>query len=272
MKSKFFILIFIFLQNVIIYSQVIGTNYYGRGGLGHIEFISDSICTVSFVGDLPSYPLIDTAYYYRNGDTILISTKIKDRYEIRTYDTQPKFNCNDYAIIQDFSKMKSKKNAITSNEIISFDTTTNELYFGQYDYEFYSSWHSILYYKGYHRLCMYSCYISSKYYNIVKLMELETDQTIFLNEFPLIIKRNKLKPLSSKEIECMKFRSDNGFNFPVMKKSKGLKNYKTLYIKDIAFEGIPTSICMPESTMIMTGEKDNFKIRKFKIKPKYNPD
>ena len=61
-----------------------------------------------FLSNSVKEPLIDTAYYHRNGDTIFISTKIKDRYEIRTYDTQPKFNCNDYAILKNILECKEK--------------------------------------------------------------------------------------------------------------------------------------------------------------------
>ena len=106
MKIKFYIFIYIVLQNITINCQDLGSHYYGKGGLGHLEFISDSLCTISFFSNSVKEPLIDTAYYHRNGDTIFISTKIKNRYEIRTYDTQPKFNCNVYAILKNIFRMQ----------------------------------------------------------------------------------------------------------------------------------------------------------------------
>ena len=274
MKIKFFILIFIVLQNITINCQDLGSHYYGKGGLGHLEFISDSLCAISFLSNSLKEPFIDTAYYHRNGDTIFISTQIKDRYEIRTYDTQPKFNCNDYAIIQPYTTMRNRKYIIYAHYIIPYDTTTNELYLEKGNFHINVNWHPILYYKGYHRLCFYCCYshLSSMHYNIVKLMEFETDQSLFINEFPLIIKRNRLVPISSKYVANTKFYNDNGFYFSIMRSCKELKNYKTLFIGDIAFEGIPASVCRPSNRILMTGDHGNFKIKKFKIKPKYNPD
>ncbi len=169
--------------------------------------------------------------------------------------------------------MRNRKYSIYVDYIIPYDTTTNELYFRKYMLTDYPYWHSILYYKGYHRLNFNCCqyYLSSMQYNIVKLMEFETDQSIFMNEFPLIIKRKRLVPISSNYVNKA-FWNDNGFYFPVMKSCKKQKNYKTLFIDDIALEGIPTSICRPVKKMLMTGDHDNFKIKKFKIKKKYNPN
>jgi len=272
MKIKLYIFIFIVLQNITINCQDLGSHYYGKGGLGHLEFISDSLCTISFLSNSLKEPLIDTAYYHRNGDTIFISTKIKSRYEIKTYDKPPKFNCNDYAIIKNIFRMQGEKIKIFFELAIPFDTITNELYFEKGKEDFYIYKHPILYYKGYHRLCFHFLFLSSRNYNIIKLMNLETNQSLFLNEFPLIIKHNKLKPPSKKYIANWIFWRDNGLFFPKMIVSKKQRGYKTIYIKDIALEGIPTSVCLPENEVIMQGENGYYKKKKFKIKPKYNPD
>jgi len=272
MKIKLYIFIFIVLQNITINCQDLGSHYYGKGGLGHLEFISDSLCAISFLSNSVKEPLIDTAYYHRNGDTIFISTKIKDRYEIRTYDTQPKFNCNDYAILKNIFRMQGEKFKIFFELAIPFDTTTNELYFEKGKQDFYIYTHPILYYKGYHRLCFHYLHLSSINYNIIKLMNLETDQSLFMNEFPLIIKHNKLIPLSNKYIANWIFWRDNGFFFPKMTISKKQRNYKTIYIKDIALKDIPTSVCLPENEVILFDENGYYKKKKFKINPKYNPD
>jgi hypothetical protein len=54
--------------------------------------------------------------------------------------------------------------------------------------------------------------------------------------------------------------------------SKKQRNYKTIYIEDIALEGIPTSVCLPENEVILFDENGYYKKKKFKINPKYNPD
>ena len=168
--------------------------------------------------------------------------------------------------------MQGEKIKIFFELAIPFDTITNELYFEKGKEDFYIYKHPILYYKGYHRLCFHFLFLSSRNYNIIKLMNLETNQSLFLNEFPLIIKHNKLKPPSKKYIANWIFWRDNGLFFPKMIVSKKQRGYKTIYIKDIALEGIPTSVCLPENEVIMQGENGYYKKNKFKIKPKYNPD
>jgi hypothetical protein len=66
---------------------------------------------------------------------------------------------------------------------------------------------------------------------------------IFLDDFPLLIKGNKLIPIDKKKNEeCF---INNGFYFPIIKKSKKEKNFKTIPAWTIGLQGLSCGKCVP---------------------------
>jgi len=102
--------------------------YYGKNGFGKFEFINDSVCTVSFT-DIPGWPrlhITDTCSFIQKNDTIFISTKVKNRFEVTIRDSVPKVNGCKQILLKVYEK-RNNNFTLTSEYLdgIQLDTLLN---------------------------------------------------------------------------------------------------------------------------------------------------
>ncbi len=231
MTNKIFFLLLISVFSIKIYSQA----YYGKNNFGKFQFLNDSVCTVSFT-DVPGWPrihIIDTCNYIRKNDTIFISTKIRNKFEIVKSDTPFNLSGNEPILLKVYKK--KKKNYFLETEYlygVKLDTSSKSVTISN-TYLEKGDLVVLYFYASYSRFEMK---YSSSEYLLIKLNELETFQTTFFDSFPIIIKRNKLIPLDGqKQHQCW---VENGFYFPTMKFSRNEKNYHGIFYNKIGIKGL----------------------------------
>lgn len=234
---EFLLVIVMFLNFNTLRSQT----YYGKNDLGKLEFINDSICELNFYHYIFAYsPLTNYCKYYKNGDTIFISSEYSSLYSIQIADSflhsekllpiigkiYRKNNKGEYKMQGELiTKLDTTENSIIINNVFTHDLCNSIFVFYMYD-------------------CLYDvrCFISDsiknnsshrvnfKFYLYYKTGE------IYLSDFPLLIKGNKLVPIDEdKQFKCW---IENGFYFPTMVKSKKNKKHNTINYCFRALEGL----------------------------------
>lgn len=229
MKFNIIQSIFIILLSI---NSLNAQTYYGKKDFGKIEFVKDSVCTVSFAGE-GLYNIIDTCYYRKNGDTLFLSSKLKTRYEVQLNNKEQPIGQGFPTLIKVYWKT-GKKYELMFEYLSIYDTVNNQIVFNN-DFPILDN--TILVISGgyyYNRMIWKNK--ESRYFTIKKV-KYSGLQHVFLDNFPLLIKVNKLIPID----ETKNFQSwvDNGFYFPVMKKSKKEKEYKTIGYWSIGLRGLP---------------------------------
>jgi len=230
MKSFFYIFFFL---TITLQAQV----FYGKKQFGKLEILNDSICTVSFIliPNLVPDNFIDTCRYTQSNDTVFISSKIPNKFKIIPTDEIVSLKHTTTGLLKVYMEEKNNRFSLLDERMegVAFDTVSNQVILNTkmlfdllsinntFNYKllfvFYSS------YYGYLKFSLKN--IKSKYL-LVKINKNDIHQSLFFNSFPIIIKRNKLIPIDvEKQEKCW---LDNGFYFPVMKKNKRVKKYKTI--------------------------------------------
>ena len=235
------ILLLVVLSSVFhsnIYSQV----YYGKKKLGKFEIINDSICTVSFIkipGTGRLY-VIDTCSYIKAGDTIFISTKVRNKFEIIPYDKPIPTRFGLTVSIKVYFKKNNRlvfKSETVQGKEFALDTINNQLLFRKRYVSLFDG-NILIFYTdmyGYTRLRLDNSYPFNEYV-LIKFNGMNMNQSVFFDSFPLVIRKNKIIPIDkTKQEECW---VDNGFYFPKMKKSSKNKDYNGISWNEIGISGL----------------------------------
>lgn len=209
--------------------------YYGKKGFGKFELINDSICTVSFT-DIPGWPLyhiVDTCSYDKKNDTIYITTKVKNRFEVIQSDSAIKITRSEPILLKVYKKINN--NYILTSEYlhgIQLDTSQNlavisNIHFSKGDI-------FVFYYFGcYTRLKLNTSY---QKYLIIKFNDIGLKQVTYFDSFPIVVRKNRIVPIKgTKQNQCW---IENGFYFPKMKYSKQEKEYYGIPFNRIGIMGL----------------------------------
>ena len=222
MKKVFITIICAIFSNIVC-SQV----YYGKNNLGKLELINDSVYVASFYNE-NEIIFYDTGSYYKIGDTLFLNSEVKTPFILEEvsrgegYDIE-KEGGDIYHIIKFFAKTPENKGRYQMliecrGYSIFYDSIKNELQFSGYV----SSDEIIVIFDGW----MYKRFrpftykkngnVSCSNYKI-KIIDDKVDR-IYLDNFPLLIKKNKLVPIDKdKNEDCW---INNGFYFPTMVRKK----------------------------------------------------
>ena len=213
--KKVFILTICIIFSSIIFAQT----YNGKNDLGKLEIINDSIYVASFY-NYNEMKFYDTGTYHKIGDTLFLNSEVKLPFVLEEVSKEEGYETesgNDlYHVIKFFSKTQKMPNRyIMIHELagycIFYDSMNNELKC-QMPLD---DGNIVVIYDGiYKRFKVKGNY---KYYKI-KIMDDNKMDRIYLDNFPLLIKKNKLIPIDkNKNEDCW---VNNGFYFPTMVRRK----------------------------------------------------
>lgn len=237
MRHNLFFLIALVFQSAICTAQ----SFFGVNGLGHLEILNDSICTVRFITDHDVWGfslerLTDTCSFIKSGDTIFISTPKKQRFELAENcycDTTGKLPIIFYV----FSRESGKDNYQLCYEGICYACKNHLI-----DFTNYSNFHNgdivvVRYFTDYERFK----WIYGKGEFILRYI---WNDGCCLDNFPLLVKGNKLIPIDKEKNEqCW---IENGFYFPTMKKSSKKKFFDVIVKWSLGLRDLPNPY--PENT------------------------
>lgn len=208
---------------------LLGQKYYGQNGYGMLELIDDTTAITSFTGGLGIDFTIhkkEKCFIRKVKDTLFLSTFERWRYigyvdSAVCYDKNQcfpilykLFNYNHQYKKYDFLYEGIGWNDISTGYIYIQDV---DLFQGDY----------LIIIKKYNKYERIPLSYIENFDNPAILIStnLKFRGDLVFDEFPLLIKGNKLIPINyNKQIQCWK---ENGFVFPKMKKQNKLKSYKT---------------------------------------------
>jgi hypothetical protein len=209
--------------------------YYGKDLVGKLQIVNDSTSIITFISwmDIQS---VDSCYIRKHGDTIFLSTKARWRDKVSVYDkmqtaTNPWFPTVIKIYVYSFPK---KKYIYLGDNIGIYDSTKNSIVleenvFGRENY--------IIVYKLFFTYFRIRCSFDTDRNYLVLERNPEYSQGIVFDEFPLLIKKNRLIPIDrEKQAQCWLY---NGFLFPKMKISKKNKDYHIFNGHYIGLRNLP---------------------------------
>lgn len=236
--KKFVYLILLLSIKINVNSQSI---YYGQHNFGKIEIINDSLLQIDFL--YHEFYFKDTCYYSKKNDTIWIYSKVKERFTINVLDYKPYRDSVDLTPIilkvysNEYSKNHKYKLMYEYPEMYDFlnkEIIINDLILENeeiivldmfFDYERFK----INFTSSENKFVIIKC----------------NDYAIHIfNGFPLLIKNNRLIPISKEAQE--KCWMENGFYFPKMQRSKKTKKYKRIYRGRVGLYGLPQGYDFPQ--------------------------
>ena len=251
-----------FVTLITVFTHVDAQTYYGEKSFGRLQIINDSMGTVTFISYLASRS-VDDCSIRKHGDTVFLSTNAQWRYKVNVFDEEQT------AVIDRFGSViattrgidtlinfvnpriatvikiyrysfPDKKYEYLEDDIGIYDSITNSIILETN--AFYRGNYIIVYkdFSGYYRV---KCSFKKDVQYVV--LEKNPDDywyqgVLVFNEFPLLIKRNRLIPIDKeKQLDCW---LDNGFFFPKMKLSKKSKEYNVINGHYIGLRNLPTEI------------------------------
>lgn len=214
-------------------------SYYGKNNLGRFELVNDSVCTVSFLG-LPNWDIVDTCFYRKNKDTIFLSSIVKQQCNIEYNSYESPIGKGLPVLLKMYRKINHKYTLVGEVWDLVYDTLNNRIV-----------WNN-------HRDVPNKLIVIriGPYYDIRTEIKAQSNPTnrdrmpivinidyvpisnLYFDDFPLLLKRNKLIPLDKTKNETCWI--ENGFYFPVMKKSKKVKKYRAITYWSKGLRGLPT--------------------------------
>ncbi len=238
MKKLIIFFIIVIVLHILSYSQV--QTYYGKKSFGQIQIINDTICTISFFYNY-GYA-IDTCFIRKSKDTIFISSKESWRCEINIYDeNQIETPIKDIIIVKQYNYSFSNRKYEYVGEYPGIYDTIKKMYIlrrGSF-----SRGNYLLVYKDISSYSRIKCTIDSCYNNYVGLKlnpQCLGNRMMIFNEFPLLVKGNKLVPIDKeKQAQCW---LDNGFLFPKMTISDKCKKYNVINANYIGLRNLSTEL------------------------------
>jgi hypothetical protein len=209
--------------------------YYGRNLFGRLQIINDSTGTITFISYLDTYS-IDSCYIHKQGDTVFLSTKAQWRHKVNVYDRiQTATNTWFSTVIKVYEySFPDKKYEYVGDFIGIYDSISKSIvveeiafYRGNY----------IIVYKDFFFYYRVKCSFGTDRNYLVLERNSNYSQGVVFNEFPLLIKGNRLIPIDKKkQAQCW---LDNGFLFPKMKISKKNKDYHIINGHYIGLRNLP---------------------------------
>lgn len=245
------IIIHFFSKTVLFCIFIVGTvesvaqTYYGNNMFGKIKLLNDSIATVCFF-HANTYNINDTCSITKRGDTVFFSSKVTWGYKVHLFEDSLSKENLDYLESAILYKMSYYS---------SYEWSPGKLYGAWYDKEYKMN-----------IMESYECFQENNLYIIVIADIFGTSERVafspeksgcyyhiglernpcyekykygvILNEFPFLDKGNRLVPINDiKQFQCW---IDNGFLFPVMKKSKNCeKKYSRQEVTKKGINNLP---------------------------------
>lgn len=230
-EKKLILLIVLTCMCCLCFGQV----YYGKDEFGKIEFVNDTIALIAFINTNGAINNCQV-YYYSNNDTIYLTTKIKEPFDIYFSKNQIPINIGGWCELTKlyfFSENILKlgiEGCYGYYDTISKITVFNDFLVKNNDI--------IVLQDGpyYVRLKIHTNNIEERYFAIRHNGD-SFDDVVFFNKFPLLKKRNSLIPINkSLNNQCW---VTNGFFFPKMKVSKKNRKFKTIPRWSKGLRGLP---------------------------------
>lgn len=237
--------IFLFLFFLLNDLEVIGQIYYGEKSFGQVQIINDSVCTISFLYGF--WYEIDTCFIRKSEDTIFISSKESWRCKVNIYNEDRIGTLGkdidvigDIIIVKQYDYSFPNKKYKYVGEYPGIYDSIKKTYIlrrGSFSWGNY-----LLVYKDIFFYFRIKCVIDSCYNNYVglELNPRKYNGKLIFNEFPLLVKGNKLVPIDKeKQAQCW---LDNGFLFPKMTISDKRKKYNVINANYIGLRNLPTEL------------------------------
>lgn len=227
----------IMLSVLLISNFVFSQTYYGKKNFGQFEIINDSVCTVSFLG-LPDWDIVDTCYYKRNNDTLFFSSNPKQQCKIEYNPYESTVGKGFPVLMKLYQKRQKKYELVGEIWDLTYDTLNKRIVWNEHRDD------NLLlvirigpYYDIRTKVKRQVIKISSD--KIPLIINVDYVPTcMYFDNFPLLIKGNKLVPIDKEKNEqCW---IENGFYFPKMKKSKKKKDYNTFAYWSKGLRGLPS--------------------------------
>jgi hypothetical protein len=232
---------FIFVITFVIWVNFIHSqNYYGDNDFGKLEFINDTICLAYFIN---TSEFIDNqiCYYQKSNDTIFLSTRIKNPFEIIINNDEHIINCDSPILTKQYRKNNEGYKLVDEFSGGFYDVEEKQIVYNFISFDE----GDIIVIKEFifYRRLRWDKNERSRF-SMIKCLDNGVDNSIYFNNFPLLMKGNKLIPIDKDENE--KCWINNGFYFPVMTKSKKEKEIKTIPRWTIGLQGLPCGISVSE--------------------------
>ncbi|MBQ9313363.1 MAG: hypothetical protein IJ213_10030 [Bacteroidales bacterium] len=201
-------------------------SYYGKDDFGRLEFINDSNYVVSFYSHAEGL-FFDTGTYYKIKDTIFLNSMKKEAFVFEEVDEKDNIymdsaNGCDYNLMMKFFYLKNKKYEMSkecTGSLIYYDNINKEIKtpFSVHKDDIVVIFDGMIYKRFIPRPSKeYPDYPGTDSYRI-KIVD-DKDDRVYLNDFPLLIRGNKLIPIDkNKNYDCW---VNNGFYFPKMKRNE----------------------------------------------------
>lgn len=206
--------------------------YYGENNFGKLEIVNDSICMINFA-HISGAPEMHSCSYKRKSDTIFLYT-IKNNLKIEINECDKVEWKGFPIIIRSYSKLKNEY-VFSGERAFIYDTlhdmiTIKDFYIDKEDIiviQFLLGYKRIIY-EGNKTRCF-------SIHNLINFGY--PSNYMYFDDFPLLIKGNRLIPIDKdKNFQCW---IENGFYFPIMKKGKANKKYKTFEYWSLGLRGLP---------------------------------
>jgi hypothetical protein len=228
-------------KNLIIYFCIISglcdaQTYIGKNKLGKLEFLNDSICLLSFIRtDIVT--LVSKCFYIKSQDTIYLTTKVPEHFKINISEKE---SPTGYAVlIKDYWYIEHKYRLANEGYLGVWDTIQQKLIIRK-DFDIKKGEIIVMQNGPFSERLK----INSDIPFDVKFISI-TDNSIgndfedclYFKKFPLLVKGNKLIPCGDKNLleDCW---VNNGFYFPIMKKSKKDADFETIAHWSIGLRGL----------------------------------
>jgi len=193
MKNKIIYIIFIIAIYInSVYSQ---TYYYGKNKIGQMVFLDDILCLVSFINYAPDKPIIDTCFYKKYDNKIVLNSKYKHKFDITPMDTTIIIDNSVPMIFKSYFNKSLNDYYIDQEFIVDVDTINNQFIIKNDSRYLYLNTIFIISYKNkYYKMFFYLYPKHDEKYYLVKYHQNIMNHSLYFDNFSFIIKGNRLIP------------------------------------------------------------------------------
>lgn len=222
-----------FLGIYCLYSQ---TSYYGNKDFGCLKMLNDTTCTLCFF----SLSDNDTFDITVCNDTMILKGRIDNKLKIILHDTEQVAHsgCYDLCVIKYYWKTPEEKNIrLVYEQVAVYDTIMDRIIVNCPHIKINKNAIIVFHY-------LFFCF-RTQWKGEAGFWQFSIDNVpnklrhlVTLNDFMLLRRGNRLIPINEElQYQCW---LDNGFYFPIMKKSKSQKSFKTIDRQTMGLRGLPT--------------------------------
>lgn len=246
------ILVIFFL--VISLGEMSGQIYYGKQKFGKIKIIGDTIAIPYFFKTPYGTFSDDTCIISRNADTLFLTTKVTWLYKVHLYPYAiDKQNIDYLASAVLYVRSPYDPYNWVNGPMAGWYDSINKMHYIDCFYGLNKNYvHMIVLSRGERHSRVIFYIKESNFYFTIGLEEnplyIEGSTGVVLDHFPLLEKGNRLIPCSElKQVQCW---VDNGFFFPIMKKSKKPNySYKWKATKNRGLQNLPYGVLQPKQSL-----------------------